>query len=244
MKSAGTSSSTPTTTACSWPCGQGDYKYVFAEQRLAGTMQVWAEPFTKLRLQKIYNLFQDPYERADITSNTFWDWQLNHVGSIYGVMDDVVKFAATFKEFPPRSIPPSFTRTDDGRERPSATSREAARRRGAEQREEIKRPAGSPVVSSDRSDRPIDIAAGGGADCSADALGNDQESTLNHPLLALPRRSPTESVTRKPMPLITVPRPISYASTPCNRSPSWKAATAKTRSVRRRQMACRLRGWL
>ena len=49
---------------------QGDYKYVFAEQRSPGTMQVWAEPFTKLRLQKIYNLFQDPFERADITSNT------------------------------------------------------------------------------------------------------------------------------------------------------------------------------
>ena len=69
---------------------------------------VWAEPFTKLRLQKIFNLFQDPFERADITSNTFWDWQLNHVGSVYGVMDEVFKFVATFKEFPPRSFPPSF----------------------------------------------------------------------------------------------------------------------------------------
>jgi arylsulfatase A-like enzyme len=87
---------------------KGDYKYVFEEQRAPGTMQVWAEPFTKLRLQKIYNLFQDPYERADITSNTFWDWQLNHVASMYGVMDDIAKFAQTFKEFPPRSIPPSF----------------------------------------------------------------------------------------------------------------------------------------
>ena len=87
---------------------QGDYKYVFAEQRLPGTMGLWAEPFTQLRLQKIYNLFQDPYERADITSNTFWDWQLNHVGNVYGVMDEVVKFAATFKAFPPRSFPPSF----------------------------------------------------------------------------------------------------------------------------------------
>jgi arylsulfatase len=87
---------------------QGDYKYSFAEQRAPGTMQVWAEPFTKLRLQKIYNLMQDPYERADITSNTFWDWQLNHVGSVYGAMDEVLKFATTFKEFPPRSIPPSF----------------------------------------------------------------------------------------------------------------------------------------
>jgi len=88
---------------------EGDYKYVFEEQRLAGTMGVWAEPFTKLRLQKIFNLFQDPFERADITSNTYWDWQINHVGAVYGTMDDVFKFAATFKEFPPRSIPPSFS---------------------------------------------------------------------------------------------------------------------------------------
>jgi arylsulfatase A-like enzyme len=87
---------------------EGDYKYVFSEQRAQGTLQVWAEPFTTLRLQKIFNLMQDPYERADITSNTFWDWQLNHVGSMYGVMDDVFKFAATFKDYPPRSSPPSF----------------------------------------------------------------------------------------------------------------------------------------
>jgi arylsulfatase A-like enzyme len=87
---------------------QGDYKYVFEEQRAKGTMQVWAEPFTKLRLQKIFNLFQDPYERADVTSNTFWDWQMNHVQLMYGVMNDVFVFAETFKEFPPRSPPPSF----------------------------------------------------------------------------------------------------------------------------------------
>lgn len=86
----------------------GDYKYVFSEQRQPGTMQVWAEPFTKLRLQKIFNLFQDPYERADITSNTYWDWQLNHVQTMYGVMNEVFEFAATFKEYPPRSSPPSF----------------------------------------------------------------------------------------------------------------------------------------
>jgi arylsulfatase A-like enzyme len=87
---------------------QGDYKFVFAEQRMAGTMGVWAEPFTKLRLQKIFNLFQDPYERADITSNTYWDWNLNHVGGAYGMMDEVFQFAATFKDYPPRSTPPSF----------------------------------------------------------------------------------------------------------------------------------------
>lgn len=87
---------------------KGDYKYVFAEQRAQGTMQVWAEPFTELRLQKIFNLMQDPFERADITSNTYWDWNLNHVSSMYGVMDDVFTFASTFKAYPPRSHPPSF----------------------------------------------------------------------------------------------------------------------------------------
>lgn len=88
---------------------EGDYKYVFAEQRLGGTMGVWAEPFTKLRLQKIFNLYQDPFERADITSNTFWDWQMNHVQLMYGAIQDVVVFAETFKDYPPRSIPPSFS---------------------------------------------------------------------------------------------------------------------------------------
>jgi arylsulfatase len=40
------------------------------EQRLEGTMGVWAEPFVRLRLPKIYNLRTDPYEYASITSNT------------------------------------------------------------------------------------------------------------------------------------------------------------------------------
>lgn len=87
---------------------KGDLKYVYSEQRMAGTMGLWAEPFTTLRLQKIFNLMQDPFERADITSNTFWDWNLNQVGGVYGTMDDVFQFVATFKDFPPRSFPPSF----------------------------------------------------------------------------------------------------------------------------------------
>ena len=87
---------------------KGPYKYVFSEQRSPGTMQVWAEPFTTLRLQKIFNLYMDPFERADFTSNTFWDWQLKHVQTMYSVIADVMNFADTFKEYPPRSIPPSF----------------------------------------------------------------------------------------------------------------------------------------
>ncbi len=89
----------------------GPMKYVYAEQRLQGTMGIWAEPFTELRLQKIFNLMQDPFERADITSNTYWDWNLNEIGAVYGSMQEVFKFAETFREYPPRSFPPSFNPT-------------------------------------------------------------------------------------------------------------------------------------
>ena len=51
---------------------------------------------------------QDPYERADVTSNTYYDWFLTRAGLGYGMMDEVFKFAATFREFPPRAFPPSF----------------------------------------------------------------------------------------------------------------------------------------
>ena len=102
------SSSTPTTTACSWPCARATTSTSSRSSACRARCGVWAEPFTTLRLQKIFNLMQDPFERADITSNTFWDWQLNHVGQVYGAMDDVGGFVMTFKDFPPRSFPPSF----------------------------------------------------------------------------------------------------------------------------------------
>ncbi len=86
----------------------GDYKLGYAEQRMPGTLALWAEPFTELRLTKVTNLMQDPFERADFTSNTYWDWILDHVPQVYQGMEAVTEFVATFDEFPPRSIPPSF----------------------------------------------------------------------------------------------------------------------------------------
>ena len=68
-------------------------------------MGLWAEPFTTLRLQKIFNLYQDPFERADITSNTFWDWNLNHVGSVYGVMDEVFAVRRDIQGVPATLVP-------------------------------------------------------------------------------------------------------------------------------------------
>jgi arylsulfatase A-like enzyme len=87
-----------------------NWKVVFMEQRAPGTLQVWAEPFTPLRLPKIFDLRADPYERADVTSNTYWEWGLsNGAGPMMGAQAATVKFLETFKEFPPSQRPASFT---------------------------------------------------------------------------------------------------------------------------------------
>jgi arylsulfatase len=86
-----------------------NWKIVFMEQRAAGTLQVWAEPFTALRVPKIFNLKTDPYERADITSNTYWDWMLDHAFMLVPAQTYVGRFLATFQEFPPRQKAASFS---------------------------------------------------------------------------------------------------------------------------------------
>jgi arylsulfatase A-like enzyme len=86
-----------------------NWKVVFMEQRCHGTLQVWAEPFTRLRLPKIFNLRTDPYERADQTSNSYYEWFLYHVFILYGAYAVADQWAATFKDFPPIQHPNSFT---------------------------------------------------------------------------------------------------------------------------------------
>ncbi|MGE5057763.1 MAG: arylsulfatase [Betaproteobacteria bacterium] len=86
-----------------------NWKVVFMEQRCIGTLQVWAEPFTPLRVPKLYNLRTDPFERADTTSNTYYDWFLDHDYLVLAATALVVPFLETFKEFPPRQKAASFT---------------------------------------------------------------------------------------------------------------------------------------
>ena len=78
------------------------------EQRARGTLLVWAEPFTTLRVPKIFNLRTDPYERADITSNTYYDWLIDHVYLLVPAQDYVGKFLMTFKDYPQRQKAASF----------------------------------------------------------------------------------------------------------------------------------------
>jgi len=86
-----------------------NWKIVFSEQRIEGTMRIWAEPFVTLRLPKIFNLRTDPYERADITSNTYYEWLVDHLYILVPVQKIVGNFLATFKEFPPDQKSGSFS---------------------------------------------------------------------------------------------------------------------------------------
>jgi arylsulfatase len=85
-----------------------NWKFVFMEQRATGTLELWANPFTPLRVPKIFNLRTDPYERADITSNVYYDWLMDHVYLLVPAQASVSQFLQTFKEFPQRQKADSF----------------------------------------------------------------------------------------------------------------------------------------
>ena len=86
-----------------------NWEVVFMEQRCPGTLEVWAEPFTPLREPKLFNLRTDPYERADTTSNTYWDWVLSKAYLVLAAQFVITDFLGTFAEFPPRQKAASFT---------------------------------------------------------------------------------------------------------------------------------------
>jgi arylsulfatase len=86
-----------------------NWKIVFMEQRCEGTLRIWAEPFTALRAPKLFNLRTDPFERADVTSNTYYDWFLDRAYLVFYGGAIVTQFLETFKEFPPRQEAASFT---------------------------------------------------------------------------------------------------------------------------------------
>jgi arylsulfatase len=85
-----------------------NWKIVFMEQRCQGTCMIWAEPLVSLRLPKIFNLRTDPYEFADITSNSYWDWMFDHAFMLVPSQAVVAQVLATFEEFPPRQKAASF----------------------------------------------------------------------------------------------------------------------------------------
>src|SRR5499426_1305309 len=89
-----------------------NWKIVFAEQREPGTMKVWSEPFVTLRVPKLFNLRTDPFERADITSVTYYDWFVDHVFLLVPAQAFVGEFLQTFRGYPQRQKAASFNLDD------------------------------------------------------------------------------------------------------------------------------------
>ncbi len=85
----------------------GDYKLAFELQH-AYQMNVWAEPFVKLRVPHVFNLRRDPFERADFNSNTYWDWVVDHVPYLYLAQSVVASQIENFIKYPPRQKAASF----------------------------------------------------------------------------------------------------------------------------------------
>ncbi len=86
-----------------------DWKAIFLEQKAKDTLRAWIEPWTPLRVPLIFNLRRDPYERAYFTSNTYYDWLIDHIFFLVPAQEYVGRFLATFREFPPRQKPASFS---------------------------------------------------------------------------------------------------------------------------------------
>jgi hypothetical protein len=118
-----------------------NWKLVFMEQRTPGTMRVWADPFTRLRMPKLFNLRTDPYEYADITSNSYYDYFLYNAYFIYAAQVGAAKFAATFKDFPAVQKPNTFT-VDDALKAMSEATGSSSTRRGGEDRSGSRRRPG------------------------------------------------------------------------------------------------------
>ena len=85
-----------------------NWKAVFEEQRAEG-FQVWAEPFIKLRVPLLFNLRSDPFEKAQHDSAYYVDWHARRVFLLVPAQVFVGKWISSFKEFPPRQKPASFS---------------------------------------------------------------------------------------------------------------------------------------
>lgn len=86
-----------------------NWKITFLEQKAWGTLRAWMEPLTPLRVPLIFNLRRDPYERGYRTSNTYYDWLMDHAFMLVPAQAYVGQFLATFEEYPPRQEAASFS---------------------------------------------------------------------------------------------------------------------------------------
>jgi arylsulfatase len=86
----------------------GHWKASFLEQRGHG-LSVWRDPFSDMRLPKIYNLRTDPFEAGE-ESTLFYDkWIVDRAFLLVPAQAIVGQWLDSLKEFPVRQKPSSFS---------------------------------------------------------------------------------------------------------------------------------------
>ena len=85
------------------------WKFIFLEQRTTGTLAIWLDPYVELRAPKIYNLRTDPFEKAEGTSNSYYDWMLDHIWLLIPAQTYVAQMLESLIDFPPRQTPATFS---------------------------------------------------------------------------------------------------------------------------------------
>ena len=92
-----------------------DWKVTFLEQNAEISPKlpvgVWQGQFTKLRVPNLYNLRSDPFEQGP-KSIYYPDWEVRRVFVQVPIQGVVAKYLESFKDFPPRAKPASFTVSD------------------------------------------------------------------------------------------------------------------------------------
>jgi len=82
---------------------------VFCEQRRPGGLAVWQDPFTCLRVPKVFNLRMDSFERADVVSDQYNDWLVKNAYLTGIATMKATDFLQSFVAWPPSQKPASFT---------------------------------------------------------------------------------------------------------------------------------------
>jgi arylsulfatase len=85
-----------------------DWKVTYLRQDAVG-MNVWVMPFTELRAPMITNLKMDPFERAFDESTGYNHWLNERMFILTPATSFVAGWMESFKEFPPRMKPGSFS---------------------------------------------------------------------------------------------------------------------------------------
>jgi hypothetical protein len=70
---------------------------------------VWGNPFIPLRVPLIEDLHADPYERASYEASDYDHWLIDRIYLLVPAQAYVGQFLMTFKDFPPRQKPASFS---------------------------------------------------------------------------------------------------------------------------------------